>query len=88
MTSVPTRRELIAWMLAMVLAMSTVIVSRTDRADAGSSGPTTEVVYIATGANFPDALAAAATAALGLGPVLLVQQSEVPQPTRDRKSVV
>jgi hypothetical protein len=39
------------------------------------------VVYIATGENFPDALGAAATAALGLGPVLLVQQNAVPAPT-------
>jgi hypothetical protein len=38
-------------------------------------------VYVATGENFPDALGAAATAALGLGPVLLVQQNAVPAPT-------
>lgn len=83
MTTVPTRRELIAWLLATVLALSTVMLSRGNPADAGTLGPTTEIVYIATGANFPDALAAAATAALGLGPVLLVEQNAVPQPTLD-----
>jgi hypothetical protein len=86
MTTVPTRRELIAWLLATVLALSTVMLFRSDRADAGTpatAGPTTQVVYLATGANFPDALAAAATAALGLGPVLLVQQDAVPEPTGD-----
>jgi hypothetical protein len=38
-------------------------------------------VYVATGENVPDALGAAATAAVGLGPVLLVQQNAIPQPT-------
>ena len=41
----------------------------------------TAVVYIATGVNFPDALGAAATAALGVGPVLLVQTDAIPAET-------
>lgn len=80
-STIPTRRELIAWALAVVLAVSGVVLARADGAGAGATGPTTEVVYIATGANFPDALGAAATAAMGLGPVLLVQQDAVPAAT-------
>jgi hypothetical protein len=84
MVSIPTRREMTAWMLALVLALSTVALLRGTIADAGVvAGPTTEVVYIATGENFPDALAASATASLGLGPVLLVRINAVPQPTLD-----
>ena len=80
--AIPTRRELLAWGLAVILGVSVVVVARPDSASAGG-GPsaTTSVVYIATGENFPDALGAAATAALGLGPVLLVQQNAVPAPT-------
>jgi len=79
---IPTRRELLAWALAVILGVSVVVVARPDSAAAGlNGGPQTEVVYIATGENFPDALGAAATAALGLGPVLLVQQNSVPAPT-------
>jgi hypothetical protein len=74
---------MLAWALAVVLAVTAVMLARPDRAGAGASGPTTEVVYIATGENFPDALGAAATAALGLGPVLLVEQNSIPQPTLD-----
>jgi hypothetical protein len=82
--AIPTRRELLAWGLAVILGVSVVVVARPDSASAGLNGgplPHTEVVYIATGENFPDALGAAATAALGLGPVLLVQQNSVPGPT-------
>lgn len=79
--SIPSRREMLAWAMAIVLAVSVVVVSRSDNAGAGIAGPSTEVVYIATGANFPDALGAAATAALGLGPVLLVQQDSIPTAT-------
>ncbi len=39
------------------------------------------VVYIATGANFPDALAGAAGGALKKGPVLLVPGTEIPSST-------
>ena len=80
--AIPTRRELLAWALAVVLAVTVVVVARPDSAAAGlNGGPHTQVVYIATGENFPDALGAAATAALDLGPVLLVQQNSVPAPT-------
>lgn len=82
MSSIPSRRELLAWFLALILMLGLVaVVSGSERAGAGVSGPVTEVVYIATGANFPDALAAAATAAVGLGPVLLVAQNAVPTAT-------
>jgi ell wall binding domain 2 (CWB2) len=81
LSSIPSRRELLAWGLAIVLAVTAVTLARSDRAGAVVVGPTTQVVYIATGENFPDALGAAATAALGLGPVLLVQQNAVPAPT-------
>ena len=83
LSTVPTRRELLAWMLVLALLVTQVITLRSREADAGVPSPSTQVVYIATGANFPDALAAAASAALGLGPVLLVQQDAIPQPTLD-----
>jgi len=80
--AIPTRRELLAWALAVILAITVVVVARPDSASAGGApSATTSVVYIATGENFPDALGAAATAAVGLGPVLLVQQNAIPQPT-------
>lgn len=83
-SAVPTRRELLAWMLALTLALSTVALMRGGPiADAGVTGPTTEVVYIATGEQFPDALAAAANASLGIGPVLLVRHDSIPQATLD-----
>jgi putative cell wall-binding protein len=39
------------------------------------------VVYVATGANFPDALAGGAAAGLAEGPILLVKRDEVPATT-------
>jgi putative cell wall-binding protein/uncharacterized protein YkwD len=39
------------------------------------------VAYVATGANFPDALAGGALAGAQGGPILLVKQNEVPGPT-------
>jgi hypothetical protein len=81
---IPTRRELLAWALAVILGVSVVVVARPDSASAGNgAGPHTRVVYVATGENFPDALGAAAAAAVGLGPVLLVQQNAIPAPTLD-----
>jgi len=41
------------------------------------------VAFVATGANFPDALAAGPAAATSGGPVLLTRSSVLPQPTRD-----
>jgi hypothetical protein len=81
LSSIPTRRELLAWALAIVMTVTAVMLARPERAGAGASTSTTQVVYIATGENFPDALGAAATAALGLGPVLLVDQNSIPAPT-------
>jgi hypothetical protein len=75
-----------AWLVAIALIVTFVVSSRARPADAGAGappGPATEVVYIATGVNYPDALAAASSAALGLGPVLLVQQDAVPTATID-----
>jgi len=46
-------------------------------------GPGAPVVYIATGLNFPDALAGGATAALKDGPVLLVSGASIPKATHD-----
>ena len=83
LSTVPTRRELLAWLLALTLAITQLVTFRSQPADAGIPGPLTQVVYIATGENFPDALGAAAAAAAGLGPVLLVQQNAIPQPTLD-----
>jgi putative cell wall-binding protein len=44
-------------------------------------GPGVPVAYVATGANFPDALAAGPAAAISGGPVLLVKQNEIPVST-------
>lgn len=44
-------------------------------------GPGVPVAYVATGANFPDALAAGSAAAAGGGPVLLVTQGGIPAAT-------
>ena len=41
------------------------------------------VVYVATGLNFPDALAGGAAGALYEGPVLLVAGSSIPKATQD-----
>ena len=83
MSTTITRRELAAWAVALLTVLSMVVYVNTDRADAGGGGPviTTEVVYIATGTNFPDALAAGPAAGLGLGPILLVQQDSIPAAT-------
>jgi putative cell wall-binding protein len=45
--------------------------------------PGVEVVYVATGREFPDALAGAARAAANGAPLLLTQPTSVPQATRD-----
>lgn len=82
MTSTPTRRELLAWLLAFTLAVTTVTLTGPGHVDAGViAGPTTETAYIATGENFPDALSMSAVAALGIGPVLLVQLNSIPAAT-------
>jgi|GEM_PF-1689926 len=45
--------------------------------------PGVPIVYIATGVNFPDALAGGAAGALDDGPVLLVSGASIPKATRD-----
>ena len=69
---------------------STVDVSRLAGADryatasaisAASFSPGVPVAYVATGANFPDALAAGAAAARRGGPVLLVTSGNIPPST-------
>jgi hypothetical protein len=74
---------MLAWALAIVLAVTMIVVVRPDDAGAGANGATTDVVFIATGENFPDALGAGPAAALGIGPILLVNQNSVPQATLD-----
>jgi putative cell wall-binding protein len=54
-------------------ATSAAIVDANDK-------PGVPVVYIATGLNFPDALAGGAAAAQGGGPLLLVSQDAIPAP--------
>lgn len=82
---VPTRRELLAWALAIVLAITTVIlIIEPSPADAGGGfGPQTKVVFVTTGENFPDALGAGPLAALTLSPILLVARDSIPQATED-----
>lgn len=77
---VPSRRELIAWVLATVLAVGLVVGAGAD-AGADVPGPKTQTVFIATGANFPDALGAAAVAGASLAPVLLVTRDAIPEET-------
>ena len=79
----PTRRELLVWLLAALLMVTAIVTWRGNTAEAGGPTQSTPIVYIATGLNFPDALAASSPAALGLGPILLVQQNAIPQPTLD-----
>ncbi len=44
------------------------------------------IAYVATGRNFPDALAAGAAAGAQGGPILLTEPSALPKPTRDELS--
>ncbi len=48
---------------------------------AATFGPGVPVAYVATGLNFPDALAAAAAGGFRGGPVLLVTRDTIPAPT-------
>lgn len=48
--------------------------------------PPIPIVYIATGANFPDALAGGPVAGINSNPILLVAQNSIPQPTRSELS--
>jgi hypothetical protein len=51
--------------------------------NAATSTPTTPVVFVATGEEFPDGFGAAPPAALNRGPVLLVRQNSIPAATAD-----
>ncbi|WKZ83494.1 MAG: cell wall-binding repeat-containing protein [Acidimicrobiia bacterium] len=70
----------LSWLLAVVLIGG--LTFRIGAAVADSPDPqAADVVYIATGTNFPDALGAGPAAALGNGPILLVQTDAVPSQT-------
>lgn len=72
-----SRRWRVLIAVALAAALGLTVISTND-AEAGLS---TDVVYIATGENFPDALGAAAAAGAVGAPVLLVQQNGVPSAT-------
>jgi len=72
---------------AIVASFGTLRVAGVDRyataaaVAADSFGSGLNVAYVATGADFPDALAAAALAGAGQAPVLLVSSSAIPMAT-------
>jgi hypothetical protein len=78
----PSTRDLITIVVTVLLTLSLTNLFRTAEAGVESS-PSTDVVFIATGANFPDALGAAAAAGALLAPVLLVTSNSVPPATLD-----
>ncbi|WKZ81701.1 MAG: cell wall-binding repeat-containing protein [Acidimicrobiia bacterium] len=79
--SKPPALPLRALLVVLVTLMAGVLYGV---AGADSPDPRgTEVAYIATGTNFPDALGAGPAAALGNGPILLVQTDAVPSQTTD-----
>ncbi len=67
--------------LAVLVALAAVVWTAAGSADAAAPGE--QVVYVATGENFPDALAAAPAAALGRAPILLVAKDSIPTATAD-----
>lgn len=75
--------------LAEVKTLTTAPVTRIGGEDryatagelAKTFGNQVDVVYVATGANYPDALAGAARAGYNDGPVLLTQKDEIPSAT-------
>jgi hypothetical protein len=72
------RRHLMVFTAVIAMLVSVAWVGVAQRVSAASSTP---VVYVATGENFPDALGAAAAAAVQGGPVLLVQNTSIPAAT-------
>jgi putative cell wall-binding protein len=76
LSTIIRRSVLVVVLSLLVVAAGIVLVSQ--RASAASSTP---VVYVATGENFPDALGAAAAAAVQGGPVLLVRNTSIPAAT-------
>ena len=67
--------------LAGLVALAAVVWTAARSADAAAPGE--QVVYVATGENFPDALGAAPAAALGRAPILLVAKDSIPTATAD-----
>ena len=82
--------------LAEIDALTTAPVTRVSGADryatagalAKTFGNRVDVVYVATGANYPDALAGAARAGFNNGPVLLTQQDEIPDATLEAMQAI
>lgn len=71
--------------VSRVIALAAVVVTAASAiytTQVEASGSTTEVVFVATGNNFPDALGAAAAGGVSNAPVLLVTGSILPAPTR------
>lgn len=68
------------WRVLIAVALAAAVGFTFGNTEAVGAGSTTEVVYIATGDNFPDALGAGAVAGVNAGPVLLVQQNAIPAP--------
>lgn len=73
-----TRRHLMVFVAVVAVVVSVAWVGVAQRASAASATP---VAYVATGENFPDALGAAAAAAVQGGPVLLVTKNSIPAVT-------
>ena len=71
--------------VSRAVAMAAVVVTAASAiytVQVEASGSATEVVFVATGDNFPDALGAAAAGGVSNAPVLLVANSVLPAPTR------
>jgi hypothetical protein len=73
-------RQLIALTLVIALLVTTVTLIVTSRL-ARAIEPGVPVVFVATGANFPDALAGGALAAVSGGPLLFVTRDSIPAAT-------
>ena len=69
------------WRVLLAIALAAAVGFTFGDTEAAGAGSTTEVVYIATGDNFPDALGAGAAAGVNAGPILLVQSNSIPAPT-------
>lgn len=82
LSATPSRREMLVWIVAAIAVVVGFVTMRDQPAGAGAViGAETQVVYIATGLNFPDALGAGSPAALELAPILLVEQNNIPAAT-------
>lgn len=76
------RSRAVTVLLATALAIATTIALGADPWARAIGGPV-DIVYVATGQNYPDALAASTLAAAQGAPLLLVTRNSVPQATRD-----